>query len=122
MKTKLLSLVTLLMFGVIAVFAGTKTGEFKVYGNCDMCKTRIEKAAKSVSGVSKADWNKETKMLALTFDDSKTDVKKVETAIVKAGHDTDLNKATTETYAKLPSCCKYDRAKTDSKTDVAPMK
>jgi len=28
----------------------------KVSGNCEMCKDRIETAAKSVSGVSSADW------------------------------------------------------------------
>lgn len=118
MRTKVLSLVTLLMFGVIAVFAGTKTEEFKVYGNCDMCKARIEKAAKSVNGVSAANWNEETKMIALTFDDSKTDAHKVQMAIAKVGHDTDMHEATDEVYNKLPGCCKYDRVK----TEMTPMK
>lgn len=117
MKTKVLSLVTLFMFGVIAVFAGTKTSEFKVYGNCGMCKARIEKAAKAVDGVSAADWNEETKMIALTFDDSKTDADKVQVAIAKVGHDTEKHKATDKAYSKLPGCCQYDRAKTDAKTE-----
>lgn len=110
MKTKVLSLVTLFMFGVLVVFAGNKTEKFKVYGNCDMCKTRIEKAAKSVEGVSAADWNKETKMMEVTLDDSKTDVHKVEMAIAKVGHDTEEYKAKDEVYNELPGCCKYDRA------------
>ena len=130
MKTKIISLVALFMFGVIAVFAGTKTGEFKVYGNCGMCKARIEKAAKAVDGVSAAEWNDETKMIALTFDDSKTNVDKVQVAIAKVGHDTEMHKATDKAYSKLPGCCQYDRAKTDAKTegkmdmkmDMAPMK
>jgi len=117
MKTKVLSLVALIMFGVFAVFAGNKTENFKVYGNCGMCKARIEKAAKAVDGVSAADWNDETKMIALTFDESKTDADKVQVAIAKVGHDTDLHKATDQAYSKLPGCCQYDRAKTDMKID-----
>lgn len=126
MKTKVISLVALFMFGVVAVFAGNKTENFKVYGNCGMCKARIEKAAKAVDGVSAADWNDETKMIALTFDDSKTDADKVQVAIAKVGHDTEKHKATDKVYSKLPGCCQYDRAKADMKMDdkmkMAPMK
>lgn len=115
MKTKILSLVVLFMFGAMSVFAGKKTEKIEVKGNCGMCETRIEKAAKTVEGVSKADWDKETKMLAVTFDDSKTDLDKIETAIAKVGHDTPLHKANDEVYSKLPGCCLYDRAETKTK-------
>ena len=50
-----------------------KTETFKVWGNCDMCKARIEKAVKS-EGATTADWNKNTKILTVTFDPSKTNV------------------------------------------------
>ncbi len=110
MKSKVLSLVTLFLLGTAAVFAGNKTEKFKVYGNCGMCEKRIEKAALSVDGVSAADWNKETKMMEVTLDDSKTDVHKVHMAIAKAGHDTDMHHASNETYDTLPNCCHYDRA------------
>jgi len=112
MKTKILSLVALFLMGTATVFAGSKTEKVNVNGDCGMCKTRIEKAAKSVDGVSKADWNKETKVLDLTFDDAKTDLKKVETAIAKVGHDTPLVKASDDVYKALPGCCKYDRGGT----------
>lgn len=115
MKTRVLSIVALFMFGALAVIAANKTESFKVSGNCEMCKARIEKAAKSVDGVSAADWNVETKMVALTFDDSKTDVSKVQEAIAKVGHDTDLHKATDEAYNKIASCCKYERVKSETK-------
>lgn len=117
MRTKILSLVTLFLLGTVAAFAGSKTENVKVNGKCDMCKARIEKAAKSVDGVSTADWNQKTKMMELTFDDSKADVKKVETAIAAVGHDTELVKATDTAYDKLPSCCHYDRSGTDVKAD-----
>jgi mercuric ion binding protein len=109
MRTKVLSLVALFLLGAVSVFAGNKTEKIEVKGNCGMCETRIEKAAKSVEGVSKADWNKETKKLEVVFDDTKTDLDKVEIAIAKVGHDTPKHKATTEVYDKLPGCCKYDR-------------
>jgi mercuric ion binding protein len=109
MKTKVLSLAALFILGAVSVFAGNKTEKIEVKGNCGMCESRIEKAAKSVEGVSKADWNKETKKLEVVFDDTKTDLDKVEIAIAKVGHDTPKHKATTEVYDKLPGCCKYDR-------------
>ncbi|MBW6533469.1 MAG: cation transporter [Mariniphaga sp.] len=109
MKTKVLSLVAMFVLGTFTVFAGEKTEKFKVKGNCGMCETRIEKAATAVDGVSKADWNKETKMIEVVFDDEKTDVHKVHMAIAAAGHDTEMHKAKDEVYNELPGCCKYDR-------------
>jgi periplasmic mercuric ion binding protein len=72
MKTKVLSLVVMFVLGTSTVFAGEKTEKFKVKGNCGMCEKRIEKAANSVDGVSKRDWNKETKVIEVNFDDAKT--------------------------------------------------
>ncbi len=82
------------------------TETIKVSGNCDMCKARIEKAAK-VDGVSKAEWNKETKLLAVTFDPSKTNSDAIGKKVAAAGHDTEKIKAEAKAYDKLPSCCKY---------------
>ena len=110
MKTRVLGLVAMFLMTTAVVFAGEKTEKFKVFGNCGMCEKTIEKAANSVDGVSAADWNKESKMIQVKFDDSKTDVHKVHMAIAKAGYDTKMHKATDEAYEKLPSCCKYDRS------------
>ena len=110
MKTKVLSLVVMFVFGALMVFAADKTEKFKVKGNCGMCEKRIEKAALSVDGVSKADWDKETKKLAVVFDEGKTNIDKIEVAVAKVGHDTPKHKASNEVYSKLPGCCKYDRS------------
>ena len=110
MKTKVLSLVSLFLLGASMVFAQAKTEKFEVKGNCGMCENRIEKAAKSVDGVTAADWNQETKMIEVTFDESKTSVHKVQMAIAKVGHDTPMHKAPDEVYNALPGCCKYDRS------------
>ncbi len=106
---KVLNLVVLFLMGTMSVFAETKTKEFKVYGNCGMCEKRIEKAAESVEGVTKADWDKETKMITVTYDESKTDAHKIQLAIANVGHDTDMHKADDKVYDKLHGCCKYDR-------------
>ena len=47
--------------------ATSKTETFKVSGNCEMCKARIEKAAK-IDGVIKAEWSDETKLLTLVYE------------------------------------------------------
>ena len=114
MKTKILSLVALFFLETVAVFAQSKTENILVNGNCGMCEKRIEKAALVVNGVSKADWNKETKKLKIVFDDTKTNTDKIEIAVAAVGHDTKNHKAKTEVYDKLPGCCKYDRSSLES--------
>ena len=116
MKIKMLSILVFLFAKATVAFAGEKTEKFQVKGNCGMCEKRIEKAALSVVGVSKADWNKETKQMEVTFDDAAASADKVQMAVAKAGHDTGKHKATDKVYNNLPDCCKYDR--TDSKSNV----
>ena len=83
--------------------------EFEVNGNCEQCKKRIEKAAFSVAGVKSAEWNIDTHVLRLIINEEKCSVLDVKKAVAKVGHDTDEVKATDEVYAKLHSCCQYDR-------------
>ena len=110
MKTKKVSLITLLALGIAAVAApAEKKEKFEVAGNCGMCETRIEKAALSVDGVSTADWDKETKMIEVKYNSDRVDIHKIHMAIAKAGHDTKMHKASDEVYEKLPGCCKYER-------------
>jgi periplasmic mercuric ion binding protein len=111
MKTKSVLIITCLLFlGMTSLFAnGAKTVKIKVYGNCGQCKTRIEKAANSVQGVTKATWVDKDEILTVTFDDTKTSVSKIEETVAKVGHDTDHAKATDKTYNALPGCCQYDR-------------
>ncbi len=109
MKTKIISVVVLVLMGTMSLFAQSKTEKFKVFGNCSMCEKTIEKAANAVEGVTSADWDKTTKMMNVTFDKSKTNVHKVHMAIAKVGYDTEMHKANDEVYNKLPGCCKYER-------------
>ena len=89
-----------------ATAANPKTATLKVSGNCDMCKARIEKAAK-IDGVTKAEWNKKDKTLTASFDTDKTSIDAIGKRIAEAGHDNEKAKATDAAYNKLPGCCKY---------------
>ncbi|MFA6922626.1 MAG: heavy-metal-associated domain-containing protein [Bacteroidales bacterium] len=87
-----------------------KTESFKVYGSCEMCKSRIEKAAK-VKGVSSVVWDIKTQILKITFDPNVVTLDKIHSNIARAGHDTDKMKASDKVYNALPKCCQYVRAK-----------
>lgn len=90
--------------------SSSKTETFKVFGKCDMCKARIEKTVKT-DGVTEASWDVKTQMLTVTFDPSKTSKDAMSKKLASVGHDTEKYKATNESYANLPGCCHYDRAK-----------
>jgi copper chaperone CopZ len=89
--------------------SGTVTKNLLVAGNCGMCEARITKAAKSIAGVSEISWDKDTKMMMVSFDAAATTLSEIEMAIAKAGHDTKNHKAEKGTYDQLPACCHYDR-------------
>lgn len=87
-----------------------KTETFKVWGKCDMCKDRIEKAVKA-EGATIADWNIKTSMLTVTFDITKTNIDLLGKKLASIGHDTEKYKAPDDVYEKLPGCCHYERVK-----------
>ncbi len=87
----------------------TSKAEFKILGECGMCKTRIEKAAKA-DGVTLANWDKETKILKVEYLPLKISVETIQKNIAKVGHDTEKEKADDAVYNKLPACCKYERS------------
>lgn len=104
-KTMLLMAALFLMGG--AASAKTVKTTFEVKGNCGMCQKRIEKAAKSVKGVTSARWNKESGQLSLVYDNKQTSPDKVQKALAAVGHDSGTFKADDAVYGKLPGCCKY---------------
>lgn len=88
-----------------------KTETFKVYGNCDMCKKTIEKAANKKN--VKAVWNVDSKALTFTYDSTKTNSDEVLKRIANAGYDNDKFTAPDAAYNGLHHCCKYDRKNAD---------
>lgn len=81
---------------------------FGVRGNCEMCKSTIEKATNGLEGVSKAVWDVDKKKMDVSFDASKTNEMAIHNAIANSGYDTEKMSSNQEAYNKLPSCCQYD--------------
>jgi mercuric ion binding protein len=99
----------LLIFSSFCLFAQDKdiaTGHYRVDGNCEQCKKRIEDAA-YIKGVKKADWNVTTHDLTVIYRPSKTTPGAILNSIARAGHDNEGAKAPDEVYSKLPACCAY---------------
>ncbi len=97
-------------FAVISTQAKEKAEQiqFKVNGNCDMCKARIEKAAK-INGVKSAEWDEQTHFIIVKFMPSKTNKTAIQQHIAAAGYDTEDVIASDEAYGALPQCCQYTR-------------
>ncbi len=106
---KLFSLASVCMALAVTASAQTKTESFEVSGNCGMCKSKIEKAAKD-AGATSASWNEETKSLTVKYSSSTTNAAKIQKKIAAVGYDNVGFKATTDAYNKLHGCCQYDRA------------
>lgn len=108
MKTKYFFLSVAFTLATLFSFASAKTDTIKVYGNCESCKDRIEKAAKE-AGATTAEWNEKTELLVVSYDDAATTNIKIQQKIASVGHDTQDVKATEGSYKKLEKCCQYQR-------------
>lgn len=91
-----------------AATAPPQNAQFKVLGNCGMCKKTIEKAALG-AGATTATWDMNTDLLAVTFDEKKTTTDAIQKAIAKAGYDNAGYNADDNAYNNLHGCCQYDR-------------
>ena len=120
MKNVLLTSLLIVFTSLISF--GQNSSKIKVSGNCGMCKNNIETAAKAAGALTAA-WDKNTKLLTVTYNASSTSTDKMETAIANAGYDSEKFKATEEQYNKLSKCCQYDReAATSTETDKTEKK
>lgn len=97
----------------VYTFSEIKTVTFKVYGNCGMCEKTIEGSLADLEGVEKADWNKDSKMMEVTFDEEKISLDEIKKKIVAVGYDTEDLKADEKTYDALHGCCQYERSLED---------
>lgn len=114
MKTSIFSILFVFASLYHTATASTKhyeTTTFKVYGNCEMCKSRIETALLKNENIKKATWDIKTKMLTVVYNPHIMSVDAVHQLVANAGHDTDKFKASDATYKSLPGCCKYERRK-----------
>ncbi|MGE5520169.1 MAG: heavy-metal-associated domain-containing protein [Candidatus Dadabacteria bacterium] len=113
-KTALLAMFTIACSSVFAQSGPEsttqKTDNITVYGQCGMCKSRIQKALK-IDGISSATWNTETKILSVTYSPATITNDEIQKKIAAIGHDTEKYEATEKAYNSLPGCCHYDRKK-----------
>lgn len=91
-----------------AQIKNAKTETVKIYGNCGMCETKIEKAG-NIKKIANVDWNQETQMATLTYDAKKTNPDEILKRIALVGYDSDKFLAPDDVYNNLHGCCQYDR-------------
>lgn len=104
----MVAIIVVLSTSVSAQIKNAKTESVKVYGNCGMCETKIEKAG-NIKNVVEVDWNKDTQIATVTYDVTKTNQDEILKRIALAGYDSDKFLAPNDVYNKLPGCCQYDR-------------
>lgn len=102
------SLLMLLSYTTIAQnSAQADTVSITVYGNCELCKTRIESAAMATGKIKSAIWDQESHLLKVVPLTKKFSEDAIHHALTNAGHDTNKEQASDKTYDKLHACCKY---------------
>lgn len=80
--------------------------EIKTSAICGMCKSTIGKALSKEVGVITSTLDTKTKIVTVTYNESKTNPEKIRKAITMAGYDADDMPADPAAYAKLDGCCK----------------
>lgn len=76
---------------------------------CGSCVRTIEKALDKLGGVTNIDIDVENKKAIVTFDDTKTDLSKIEDAITMAGYGVNDKVSDQSAYEKLNNCCKLPK-------------
>ena len=125
---KTLSLFAAIIFSIFSANTSTaqtankaldaKIETIKVWGNCGMCKTTIEKSAKK-AGAKTANWNEDRKELQVSYAVNKTSSANIQEAIANAGYDTQDFTAVKTAYDNLHGCCQYDRKEAAATTTNA---
>ncbi len=73
---------------------------------CEECKHRIENYLAKEDGIIKAVVDYKRKITKVTYYTERTNIENVKAAIANAGYDADDVTANTDSYNKLPKCCK----------------
>ncbi|MBN8851306.1 MAG: hypothetical protein BGO55_09605 [Sphingobacteriales bacterium 50-39] len=104
-------LISLFVFASIARAQNSKLdGPFitkrviKVYGDCEQCKSSIEKTAKRTPGVTFAHWDADSQQLLVEYNRARTNPEKIQQTVAAGGYDTDGFKAT-RSHDTCRRCC-----------------
>lgn len=107
------SYISKLVLGVFLLFTSftfaqnLSKNQFRVKGNCEMCKERIETTAKK-AGATSARYSVDLQTLTLETESS-VSPDEILKKVAEAGHDNEKFKAPDATYESLPGCCHYER-------------
>ena len=104
MKTLKQAFTFTLILASLTVFAKNITTKFKVEGQCGECKENIEQAL-DIPGISYAEWNVESKMLTVRYNDKKIALDDIHEIISNVGYATSERKANLDAQKKLSACC-----------------
>lgn len=86
LKYTVMALVVLSYTACSAQTKNTKTETVKIYGNCGMCESTIEKAG-NLKKEAVVDWSQETGMATISYDSTKTSKEEILKRIALAGYD-----------------------------------
>lgn len=110
---KKFKLVLILLLGTLSIsFAQVKKKALETVTlktptvQCQMCKDRIERFMMREEGVTKSVVDFKRKTTKVTYWTDRTNIENVKTAIANVGYDAEDVTANTESYNKLPKCCK----------------
>lgn len=100
----------LLLAGSFTFNTETATIDIKTSAECDMCKTRLEKALNLSRGVIESKLNLTTRVVTIQYNPEKTTPDKLRKIISHTGYDADDVKAQPSAYKRLPECCRKESA------------
>lgn len=92
MKTKINLIIILSFLIVTGVFAKKEKVTFKVEMDCISCKQKIEKNIAFEKGVKDMDVSFKEKTVTITYDDSKTNVERLQKGFEKIGYKAEIQK------------------------------
>jgi len=107
-------LISLLLISTI-LFAKNITTQFEVKANCEICKEKIETTL-DIPGITHANWNKETKILTVRYNDKKVSIEDIHNLISDIGYSTDKVSANLKSQSELMKCCQPKKPVKNCKT------
>ena len=108
MKNLTIIIVTVLMTNAAFAQKGVETVKIQTSAVCEMCKETIETQLAFTKGVTAAELDLETFVVAVSYRTKKTTIEELRKSINAVGYDSDESKPSKEHYEKLHHCCRKD--------------
>lgn len=106
---KLIILIALILMAFSGVKAQIIEAKIKTSGQCEHCKETIEKNLRFEKGVKKVNFDIESHIVRVKFDQKKTTIQAIQIDITKLGYDADSLPADPIAYENLNACCKKQK-------------